>query len=456
MRSSKISVVLAALAFVMNAASGSTVYEVLERSGSLVGVSAGGASVGMMTNSFGGIDLAVDANGNYIVTTGSHLMRVTTDGAVSTIAVAAYGSQFLSVAVDAAGNFIVADNMLHPVLRISPDGLSRTVVASYPISNYQELEDAFVRIDSAGNYILVEDNNEDVSLFKITPSGTLTTILAGHNGTLVRRNGGLTFDAAGNYVITDYVDNLLLRVSPSGSSSILPTNAALLSGPGGIMRDPASGDFIIACQQTNSLLDVSSDGSSVRTIYRSLVQPLAVAIAPTAAGVTTGPQVATGVLFDVKAATESTSLGDTAGSPTTISINDSNGQAHTYHSFVIEDSLDSSGNLMGLDHSTFQVALEADGTGSVLSVTMPSGGDSTDVNSGGALQVLIPFGVNVLSVAGTNVNLGTSGTPITGAFTCAFSAVRGQALGAAEGAAYSGFQLPAARVKHFETPGMGV
>ena len=54
------------------------------------------------------------------------------------------------------------------------------------------------------------------------------------------------------------------------------------------------------------------------------------------------------------------------------------------------------------------------------------------------------------------VNLGTSGTPITGAFTCAFSAVRGQALGAAEGAAYSGFQLPAARVKHFETPGMGV
>ena len=57
--------------------------------------------------SFGGTGFSLDNAGNYIIATADSLEKVTPAGAASLIANAPSGSQFIDVAIDATGNYIV-------------------------------------------------------------------------------------------------------------------------------------------------------------------------------------------------------------------------------------------------------------------------------------------------------------------------------------------------------------
>src|ERR1700730_9278862 len=114
---------------------GPVIYNVLNRNGSIARIPAGGGPATTISNSFGGVGLALDNSSNFIVATGYSLMKVTPGGASSLIANAPAGSQFIDVAVDGSGNYIVADNQMHRILRVSSDGSMMTPVASYPVTN---------------------------------------------------------------------------------------------------------------------------------------------------------------------------------------------------------------------------------------------------------------------------------------------------------------------------------
>ncbi len=85
-----------------------------------------------------GYDAGRDAGGNTVVATGTTLQRVTPVGeAISTIANAPSGSSWVAVAVDPFGNLIVGDNKTHGIWRISPDGASVAMVATYPANKFE-------------------------------------------------------------------------------------------------------------------------------------------------------------------------------------------------------------------------------------------------------------------------------------------------------------------------------
>src|SRR6202021_1228598 len=118
-----------------------------------------------------------------------------------------------SVAVDSFGYYIVADNSQHQIVRISPTG-TVVKVANYPIANSGEAEDVVVRVDSQGNYIVIDDNGAEVGpvqIYRLTPSGTVTHIPL--TGTIPVSAGGLTFDAHGNYVIDDYSSQQVVLIT---------------------------------------------------------------------------------------------------------------------------------------------------------------------------------------------------------------------------------------------------
>ena len=258
-------------------------YEVLNRSGpgpftqgGIIGVPADGGPGTIIPFSFPAYGFAREANGDYIVAAVSSLMRVKPNGESSVIASAPTGSTLLSVAIDAAGNYIVADNDNHRILRISADGASITPVATYPIVNANEREDVHIRINAAGDYVVAEDT-ENLHLFTITPGGVVTPVPL--TGDIPDLAGGMTFDAAGNYVVTSVVDGSVLSITPGGVISTL-TSGPELSRPLGIARDPVSGNFIVTDVGNGTLWSISADGSTISPILSDFSYPVDVIIVP--------------------------------------------------------------------------------------------------------------------------------------------------------------------------------
>lgn len=218
-------------------------------------------------------DVVVDASGNFILASFAQLTRITPAGVSSVISVAPSGSYWISAAVDSFGYYIVADNYLHRLVRISPAG---TVV---PVANYLpgaagELENAVVRVDAQGNYIVIEDNS-GFHLTRISPAGTVTQITL--TGSVPTSAGGLTFDSSGNYVIADYRNARIYLITPTGAASILYSNPnSTLQEPLGMYRDPISGNYLIADGEANSLFSLTPNGSSLGVIASGLARPAAV------------------------------------------------------------------------------------------------------------------------------------------------------------------------------------
>jgi hypothetical protein len=247
-------------------------YVVLNRSTGLYSIPSGAA----INSSVGSaLDLAVDSGGNFIIATVGSIAMVTPAGVLTTIATAPAGSQWVSVALDGSGNFIVGDNRQHTIWRISPTGSSVVAVAAYPVCAANTAEDVFARVDSLGRYIILHDNCPTLSMYSMTSTGTVTTITV--PGTLPTRVGGFTFDATGNYVMTDYNANAIdvittgftcyPRICFGPGVNILAQNSTTLAGQIlGITRDPSSGNYIVANRGANTLLSVSSDGTSIGTI----------------------------------------------------------------------------------------------------------------------------------------------------------------------------------------------
>ena len=156
-------------------------------------------------------DLTMDAAGNFITAGGPVLEKITPSGAVSTIASAPSG-QWISVALDASGNYIAADDSNHAIWRISPNG-SSIQIAKYPVCSTGELEDVRVRVNAAGNYVVIHDNCASANAYIVTPAGSVSQLTL--SSPIPRDVGGLTFDSSGNYVVA--ASTGLYSITPTGT-----------------------------------------------------------------------------------------------------------------------------------------------------------------------------------------------------------------------------------------------
>jgi sugar lactone lactonase YvrE len=187
--------------------------------------------------------LAIDRLGNlYVGDVLNHAIRkISTDGIVTTLAGGEKGFADRSgsvarfdhphgIAVDAQNNVYVADAYNNRVRKITPEGSVSTFAGNgndgYVDGNGQTAEfyvPIGIAIDAGGNVYVSDEGNS--SIRKITPARDVTT-LAGNGrfdfsdgvGKTAEFNapGGIALDAEANLYITDYFNNCIRKVTPTG------------------------------------------------------------------------------------------------------------------------------------------------------------------------------------------------------------------------------------------------
>jgi hypothetical protein len=179
--------------------------------------------------------LAVDSSGNFITADNrtNAIYRISPDGFVITEVAQLPAGQQLSemwVAIDRSGNYIVAtDQNLHvTVYRITPGGAVSTIYhATDPTGT------GGLAIDSAGNIIIAESFRGSSSgrnmLLKIDSTATVTPIVSYESSYPERgyRFGGLAIDPeTGDFIVGLNFGRTVFRVTPSGAISTLFAGSA--------------------------------------------------------------------------------------------------------------------------------------------------------------------------------------------------------------------------------------
>lgn len=239
--------------------------------------------------------LAIDAAGNVLVAdTGNHtIRRINPSGVVTTLAGSAgqagsangKGSTArfkgpTGLAVDAAGNILVADTGNHRIRSITPSG----VVVPWAGSGQQGSTDGtgttaefnspqWLTVDAGGN-ILVADHGDSVNwtIRRITPSRVVTarvvTTIAYGRG---QEPGALAVDAAGNILVAD-PDGSIWRLVPSGVSTTLTLKTSLSAVADGVgsaayfsqprnLEVDAEGNVFVADKGNSTIRRIAPDGT---------------------------------------------------------------------------------------------------------------------------------------------------------------------------------------------------
>jgi hypothetical protein len=142
-------------------------------------------------------------NGDFYYTSGQQIKKLTADGVVSTI-VNSSNDYITGFAIDSFDTIIYYSYYTHSFQKVSADGTKSTFLSGF---NY-----AFnLKFDRDGNlYFTAYDNNYNQSLTKVTPDGTMTSIVNGNVNSF-------TFDYFGNLYYSNY--DSIHKVTPGGSDS---------------------------------------------------------------------------------------------------------------------------------------------------------------------------------------------------------------------------------------------
>jgi uncharacterized protein (TIGR03437 family) len=238
------------------------------------------------------------AGGLYIADTGNHrIRRLTREGVLSTIAgngQIGVGDGELNapagLALDAAGNLYIADTQNHRLRKVTPAGLISTIAGTgeagfsgdggSALTARLNLPNALA-LDAAGNLLLADAGNHRVRRINLS-NGVITTIAGsgygfGGDGSPATEARfyfptGLTIDRAGGFYIADTGNHRIRRVSANGLISTVagtgvagyggedgPATAAQLNAPGNLAVD-ASGNLYFADQLNHRIRKIAPDG----------------------------------------------------------------------------------------------------------------------------------------------------------------------------------------------------
>jgi len=254
--------------------------------------------------------MAVDAASNVYVCDqeNTRLRRISAAGIISTVAgsgmfrrspenspaVRAFFFRPQGLALDTAGNVIVADTESHQVRRTTPQGLISTAAGSGVRASGPENVAAVtatlrnpsgLALDSRGNLYIADRDSHRIR--QVTPGGVMRTIagtsamngFAGDGGpaTAARLNlpHGIAVDAAGNLFIADHFNHRIRRVDVAGIITTIagsgqagfagdrgPALQALLNLPFGLALDRA--DVLHFADMLNHRIRrINADGSIV-------------------------------------------------------------------------------------------------------------------------------------------------------------------------------------------------
>ena len=212
--------------------------------------------------------LAVDGKGNLMVADRDNnaVRKVTPSGEVSTLrgkktgfadgsgrqatfGGASVGGEFVGlsgVALDAAGDIVVADTANHAIRRITRAGVVSTLAgngvpgASDGTGRAASFDTPLgVAVDAAGNTYVADSRNNAIR--KISPTGVVTTLAGGGGAGSDDGTGpqgrfsaptGISIDRFGNLYVADVGNAAIRKVTPAGAVSTLTGNNA---------RNPAAG-----------------------------------------------------------------------------------------------------------------------------------------------------------------------------------------------------------------------
>jgi len=241
--------------------------------------------------------VAVDASGNvYVADTHNNMIRkVTPAGVVTTVAgsttpghsdgTGAQASFFgpWNLALDAAGNLIVADTGNSMIRKVTPAGVVTTVAGVAGVYSYFDGSaatatfntPAAVAVDKAGNIYVIDAKNNAVR--KITPGGMVSTLAGGHvvgsadgTGTQASFDSpyGISIDALGYLYVVDSFNNLIRRVRVTPAGGVVTTIAGnLLRSSHTDGRGSDAGFSNPYCAAVNAFGEIFvCDGNMVRII----------------------------------------------------------------------------------------------------------------------------------------------------------------------------------------------
>jgi len=212
--------------------------------------------------------VAADASGNFLMadSQNNRIRRVDLNGMMTTVA-GTGSSSFAGdggaanlakiyspsgVALDAGGNYYIADTGNNRIRKVDTNGLITTVAgngtASYggdgaAATNASLYSPRAVAVDNLGNLYIADTSNNRIR--KVDSTGLITT-LAGTNSSGFAGDGGLAtsailnqpwgvaVDGVGNIFIGDYGNNRIRRIDTSGViTTIAGTNGSGFLGDGG-------------------------------------------------------------------------------------------------------------------------------------------------------------------------------------------------------------------------------
>jgi hypothetical protein len=213
----------------------------------------GAATNAKLSGPFG---VAVDASGDFFIadTSNNRIRKVTTNGIITTIA--GNGTQSFSgdggagtsaalnspcgIAVDAVGNLFIADTSNHRIRKVSINGIITTVAG---IGNYSFSGDGgaatnagftplAVAVDNVGNLFIADFGNNRIR--KVSTNGIITTV-AGNGSFFFSGDGGPAIDAALYYPVGVAVDaggNLFIADSSNNRIRMVATNGIITTVAG--------------------------------------------------------------------------------------------------------------------------------------------------------------------------------------------------------------------------------
>lgn len=217
----------------------------------------------------------------YVVTT------IAGDGTAGFLDGAGLYSKFSSphgLAIDTAGNLFVADHHNHRIRKVSPAGGVSTFAGNGTMSFADGVGTAAMfnrpnglAIDAAGNLFVADQVNHRIR--KVTSSGAVSTL--GGNGTASFAEGtgaqamfntptGVAVDTTGNVFVADYMNNRIRKIATDGAITTFAGNGgtgyadgqgtqAMINGPHGITTD-AAGNVYVAEGFGNRIRKITSTG----------------------------------------------------------------------------------------------------------------------------------------------------------------------------------------------------
>jgi sugar lactone lactonase YvrE len=212
------------------------------------GIEDGPALSASFSDPFG---IAVDKRGNVIVADGgqsNRIRRVTVEGKVETIAGSSEGfadgnalrAQFNTpsgIAIDRAGNIIIADTSNNRIRKLSTDGTKVSTIAGSGVAGFKDGragEAQFdgpigVAVDQSGNLFIADAYND--SIRKITTGGVVTTVAG--TGSPGYGDGqatnaafdtpcGVAVDKDGNVFVADTGNSAIRKITAQGEVTTIP------------------------------------------------------------------------------------------------------------------------------------------------------------------------------------------------------------------------------------------